>query len=116
LWPDRSENGAGVQVVPSEDVSSTPRSDSSVSYQRSKESLVAPATGAVSVAVVLSFVWENHAVRPAAGRTGMARARSWATAWRAGLMLPQLRLGCTRLVSRMLNDRDSGSITMSVPV
>jgi hypothetical protein len=55
-------------------------------------------------------------VRPTAGRTGSASARSRATARRDGLLLPQLRLGCTRLVSRMTKECDNGSMTIDVPV
>ena len=59
---------------------------------------------------------ENHAGPPSSGRTAIARARSRATARRAGLLLPQSRVGCTRLVSRITNESDSGSITTEVPV
>lgn len=42
-------------------------------------------------------------------------ARSVATAARGGLSAPQLRLGCTRFVSRIMNECAIGSMTIEVP-
>src|SRR5262249_29248749 len=113
-------SGTRCQVAPpSEDASTAPKSASSVSYHRSKDRRAPAAgtvTGTVRVAVVLSATPENQSVLPSAGCTGRASARSRATARRDGLLLPQLRLGCTRLVSRMTNEWDSGSMTIDVPV
>ena len=53
---------------------------------------------------------------PCRGRTASDVARPSATARRAGLIEPQSRLGCTRLVSRIAIDRDARSITSVVPV
>jgi hypothetical protein len=59
---------------------------------------------------------ENHASRPCFGSTASDSARPSATARRVTWLLPQLRLGCTRLVSSTTNDRESKSITSDVPV
>ena len=52
----------------------------------------------------------------AAAATPRASASPCAATRRAGLLLPQLRLGCTRLVSRIANEREAKSMTIEVPV
>ena len=68
------------------------------------------------VEVVASVVPVNHAVRPSEGRTGWAIASPCAQARRAPLVLPQLREGCTRLVSRIAKAEAAKSMTIEVPV
>ena len=70
----------------------------------------------VRVALVASFVPLNHAVAPCRGLTPRASASPCAATRRAGLLLPQLRLGCTRLDSTMTKEREAKSITTEVPV
>src|SRR4051794_16102260 len=96
-------NGTVVQVAPLSREACRVRMSyiGSVSYHRSKlrrARSVRSVTGTVSVAVVLSFIPENQAVCPCAGRTGMERATSWETVRRSGLVGPQARVGWTPLL------------------
>ena len=116
--PDQCFSSCQV-LPPSDEASSVTTSVGSVSYQRSKvrrDGALPSCTGADRVTVRASPTPENQAVPPSRGRTGSASAMSRATARRAGLLLPQLRLGCTRLVSRMTNDLRARSMTIEVPV
>ena len=72
--------------------------------------------GVVRVVVVALSEPVNQAVSPWRGRMPIDAARPWAHSRRATLIDPQLREGCTRLVSRIANDRDVKSMTIDVPV
>src|SRR6476620_9749902 len=116
--PDQCFSSCQV-LPPSDEASNVTTSAGSVSYQKSnvrRAGALPSCTGADKVTVRASPTPENQAVSPSRGRTGSASAMSRATARRAGLLLPQVRLGCTRFVSRMTNDRLARSMTIEVPV
>src|SRR5215469_7979882 len=72
--------------------------------------------GVVSVAVVASLIPEYQDGPPVGVRTAIAFASPSVAARRAGFVEPQFRVGCTRLLNCSANDRDSGSMTIVVPV
>lgn len=116
----RTVNGTGRQVrPPSVLCSSTSGSVCSTSTRVRKPSRApqpVTVTGRSRVAVVALLTPVNQASRPLAGRTGIASSSPCAQSRRAAFTEPAVRVGWTRLVSRIANDREAKSITIEVPV